>query len=204
MVQGSISRVGMWGSRSSQSCSGGADDLRSAVRAPPSHPSLKSVRQLNRRVLHTGSPPSPQPHLRRRTREWCRALAGRGPVGRPGVAISGRSPHFWTEKYPGRTLRSKSCRISRKSTRPQARSRTRFLYKLRGGSGGPHEAWTPSRLIGLVLVHASRLVQVAAKPWTGFPGRVRHPLVQELRWDGRRLLPYGQATRTEAISATED
>ncbi len=121
MVQGSISRVGMWGSRSSQSCSGGADDLRSAVRAPPSHPSLKSVRQLNRRVLHTGSPPSPQPHLRRRTREWCRALAGRGPVGRPGVAISGRSPHFWTEKYPGRTLRSKSCRICRKSTRPQAR-----------------------------------------------------------------------------------
>ena len=34
-------------------------------------------------VLHTGSPPSPQPHLRRRTREWCRALAAVARLGGP-------------------------------------------------------------------------------------------------------------------------
>jgi hypothetical protein len=93
-------------------------------------------------------------------------------LGDPGMASSGKSPHFWTEKYPGRTFRSRSRRISRKSTRrPQARSRTPSLSTLRGGSGGPRQAGTPSRLIGLVPVHASRLVRVGRQTLDGIrPG----------------------------------
>ena len=127
---------------------------RSWSRPGPSHPSLKSVRQLNRRVLPHGQPTVTAAPSATQDQGVVQALAGRGPVERPGVAISGRSPHFWTEKYPGRTLRSKSCRISRKSTRPQARSRTAF-YTVSRRVGQTTQAWTPSRLIGLVLVHAS-------------------------------------------------
>jgi hypothetical protein len=41
-------------------------------------------------------------------------------------------------------------------------------------------------------------------PGRDWPGRVRHPLAPELRWDGRRFPAHGLTTRTEAISATED
>jgi hypothetical protein len=118
-------------------------------------------------------------------------------LGGRGVAISGKSPHFWTEKYPRRTFRPRSGRISRKSTRPQARSRTRFLSTLRGGSGGTTRSWDarpPDRArAGPRLATGSGW---PPKPGRDSPGRVRHPSIQGLRWDGRRFLRYGQATRT--------
>ena len=175
-------------------------------RKAASHPSLKSVHSLIVALCHTGSPPSLQPHLRRRTRgggadSW-RAVVR---LGWPGVVISGRSPHFWTEKYPGRTLRSKSCRISRKSTAPQAREPDALSIQACGGSGGPRELGRPA--VGSASAWSTPRDEFRWPPNPGrdSPGRVRQRCqVQELRWDGRRLLPYGQATRTEAISATED